>query len=72
MKNKLSEIAQEFCKDNNITTDEQLKNLKKELKITMRLDYGLKLGQYNKMSLSELIEYQLGEVKKEKISGSNN
>lgn len=65
----LTESAKEICRLNSITTDEKLREVVKEIKITMRLDHGIKSKEYNKLSISEILEWQVNERKKDPISG---
>jgi hypothetical protein len=67
---KLTDIAKHFCITNGFNTDEQLNNLKKELKIILRLEHGIKPIIYNKMKLSELIEFYINN--REEITGQIN
>lgn len=70
MYKKLSILAKNWCNFNHITTDKDLKEILKELRITLRLDYDIPATSYGSWSPSQIIEEIIKHSKLEKITGS--
>jgi hypothetical protein len=69
MKTKLTDEAKYICGINYITTDEKLNEVVKDIKVTMRLEHGIKAKESNKMSHSEVLLWQVEENRKNPITG---
>ena len=65
-------LSSSILKSNNITKEKEL-NFIKELRITLRLDYGLKAIDVRKLNNNEVIEkwYSFNSLPENRITGSN-
>ena len=67
---KLTPDAKSWCDTNDFKTDEKLTEVLKELRISLRIDYGVSHSEYKKMNPSQIIERFRKESANEVFYGS--
>jgi lantibiotic modifying enzyme len=67
---KLTPEAKKFADANGFLTDEKIKEIAKQLRITARLDWGIKREEYSKWSISKLFERCMEQNRKNPMMGA--